>query len=114
MIDTSPVIGDKAEMLHAHTSQVYEWLPYATRCPGPVPEDDAGRQAWLTGTYLSADERLAERYRPQLAERYGAAHAAQVRHAEAFEISEYGSPWSAALEVRLAPVLAAGGPEKRP
>ena len=113
VIDTDPVIGDKAEMLHAHTSQVYEWLPFTARRPGPVPEGDAERRPWLTGTYLSADESIAERYQPHLAERYGAAHAAQVRYAEAFEISEYGPSWTEAVEAHLGSVLTPGGPGRR-
>ncbi|WP_293915302.1 PIG-L deacetylase family protein [Deinococcus sp.] len=105
VIDTGAVVGDKAEMLHAHASQVYEWLPFAARRSGPVPEGEAERRAWLQTTYLDADERLVQRYRSQLVARYGEAHAAGVRSAEAFEISEYGPPWSAELEEKLALVL---------
>jgi N-acetylglucosamine malate deacetylase 1 len=111
VIDTGAVIGDKLEMLHAHASQVYEWLPYAARRPELIPDDEAGRRVWLRATYLAADERLAQQYRPQLAARYGEAHAAAVRFAEAFEISEYGPAWSAALEERLAPMLRPGQEE---
>jgi hypothetical protein len=34
---------------------------------------------------------MADRYRDRLISLYGAAHGAQVRHVEAFEVSEYGA-----------------------
>jgi hypothetical protein len=34
---------------------------------------------------------MADRYRDRLISLYGATHGAQVRHAEAFEVSEYGA-----------------------
>ncbi|AZI44319.1 PIG-L family deacetylase [Deinococcus psychrotolerans] len=105
VIDIGSVVEQKLQMLDAHTSQVYEWLPFASGQAEPVFPDAAARQSWLQSTYLDTDQRLAERLRPQLAVRYGETHAAQVRFAEAFEISEYGQPWSKELEAKLGSVL---------
>ena len=105
VIDVTPVIGEKARMLAAHVSQVYEWLPFITGEGSVPPSDEEERLEWIRQTYLQADGRVAEQYRSLLAARYGEAHAAQVEYAEAFEISEYAQPWNADLEARLRSVL---------
>jgi hypothetical protein len=57
-----------------------------------VPSGDVERRAWLRERYGQRNAALADRYRDALIASYGAAHGAQVRHAEAFEVSEYGAP----------------------
>lgn len=105
VIDTSAVVDRKTAMLDAHASQVYEWLPFITGQTKPVPTVGPARLEWVQENYLTTDRRLAGQYRSRLAARYGETHAAQVRFAEAFEQSEYGLPWSDALEERLGSVL---------
>lgn len=76
----------KIAMLDAHTSQVYEWLPWLDGRDGEVPKDAAGRKAWLT---KERSGRISPAVRAALEKRYGAG-AAAIQHAEAFELCEYG------------------------
>jgi LmbE family N-acetylglucosaminyl deacetylase len=75
----------KLDALDAHGSQVYEWLPYLDG--DQVPADGAARRAWLDATW---SRKPSECSRAALGRRYGTEAAARMRHAEAFEISEYG------------------------
>jgi LmbE family N-acetylglucosaminyl deacetylase len=75
----------KLDALDAHQSQVYEWLPWMQ--DEPVPEGVAARRKWLDATWSREPSMCT---RAALARRYGPEGAARVRHAEAFEISEYG------------------------
>lgn len=86
------VIEDKKEMLHQHTSQFYEWLPYAENIINEVPEDEEERKEWMAEKWLSESKRLANEYRDKLIERYGEERGSEVEYAEAFEGCEYGSP----------------------
>lgn len=76
----------KIDMLDAHTSQVYEWLPWLDGRDGEVPKDPAARKAWLTKERAG---RISPAVRAALEKRYGAA-AANIKYAEAFELCEYG------------------------
>jgi LmbE family N-acetylglucosaminyl deacetylase len=80
----------KLDALDAHQSQVYEWLPYLDGAP--VPAGAAARRAWLDATW-SREPSVCTR--AALQRRYGTEDAARVRHAEAFEVSEYGRKPSA-------------------
>jgi LmbE family N-acetylglucosaminyl deacetylase len=91
-VDVGPVIDSFVEMLHAHTSQFYEWLPFNGRYLKDVPADESSRRDWLKLMMLPRLRQRAERHRDLLALAYGAAHAAKVEYAEAFEPCEYGAP----------------------
>jgi LmbE family N-acetylglucosaminyl deacetylase len=84
----------KLDALDAHQSQVYEWLPWVSGMTGSeqVPQDAAARREWLDATWSREPSMCS---RAALARRYGTEDAARVRHAEAFEISEYGRQPSA-------------------
>ena len=90
VVATDSVIEAKGRMLHCHTSQVYEWLPYDSGSLAEVPEDEAGRLAWVTAWAARRDSFFADRFRDALIQRYGAERGNAIRGAEAFEISEYG------------------------
>jgi LmbE family N-acetylglucosaminyl deacetylase len=92
VIDVDGVLDLKLEMLHQHTSQVYEWLPFNRGDLEEVPSGDADRRTWLRERYGTCNTALADRYRDALINLYGEAHGAQVHRAEAFEVSEYGAP----------------------
>jgi LmbE family N-acetylglucosaminyl deacetylase len=80
----------KLDALDAHQSQVYEWLPWLN---GEQPPRDAeARRVWLA-TSWNRDPSMCTQ--AALARRYGAGSAARMRHAEAFQISEYGRQISA-------------------
>lgn len=86
------VIALKFDMLHCHTSQMYEWLPYNARNENDVPTGEAERRKWLEQRRIGSGRGLADLYRAKLIELYGEARGNAIQHAEAFEGCEYGSP----------------------
>ena len=84
------VIDLKFAMLHTHTSQMYEWLPYNQGILHEVPEGDAERLAWLRRRLDGRMRQDADRFRDLLIELYGAGRGRAVVYAEAFEGCEYG------------------------
>ena len=77
----------KLEAMHAHTSQFYEWLPWIEGQLDQVPEADEARLAWLKQRWAG---KVDEDTRKSLEYWYGVQKAGSVRHAEAFEVCEYG------------------------
>lgn len=108
VIDIGPVMGRKVEMLHQHTSQFYEWLPFNGGYLGEVPAEEGERLAWLTGRM---QERFAkpedEPHQTALENLYSKEQAAKVKYVEAFEACEYGSPLREVDIPRLFPMLMA-------
>lgn len=80
------VMEKKIEMLDAHVSQMYEWLPWHEQKLAEVPKEPAARKQWLAKQRSS---RVPPEWKQALEKWYGA-KAATVEHAEAFEIAEYG------------------------
>lgn len=80
------VIEAKYAALDAHVSQFYEWLPWHAGILDEVPKSPAKRLAWLKSARRFA---LPDAWRAAARARYGDA-ADSIRHAEAFEITEYG------------------------
>jgi LmbE family N-acetylglucosaminyl deacetylase len=87
VVSIDDVYDKKIDMLDAHVSQVYEWLPWHDGILDQVPRDPAARRQWLRSQYPDS---VPEAWRASLQKWYGA-QAASVQHAEAFEITEYGS-----------------------
>ena len=102
-------IGDSVErmidMLHCHQSQFYEWLPFNAGQADQVPTDAAARRRWLGDRIRRRIRPLADRYRAQLLHTYGSERGRAVEYVEAFEVSEYGAPLTAAARARLFPFL---------
>ncbi|MDA0747444.1 MAG: PIG-L family deacetylase [bacterium] len=105
VIDIDDVIEKKVDMLHCHTSQMYEWLPFNGGVLDQVPAGEAERREWMAGRRLKAFLDLADRYREPLKETYGAKRGAAVTYAEAFEVCEYGSPLTPERRSELFPFL---------
>jgi len=82
------VFEEKINMLDAHVSQFYEWLPWTEGQFEQVPKDPAERKKWLAES-MRGERKLQPEWREALEKRYGA-QAASIQHAEAFEITEYG------------------------
>ena len=80
------VFDKKIDMLDAHVSQMYEWLPWHDGLLDQVPKGSAARKKWLAQQRPS---RVNPAWRNALEKWYGS-RAASVQHAEAFEITEYG------------------------
>lgn len=86
VVGIDDVVEKKIDMLDAHVSQMYEWLPWLAGKLSEVPEDPAARRKWLATQRPSG---VAPEWRAALEKWYGA-QAASIQHAEAFEITEYG------------------------
>lgn len=91
-VDIDAAHDRKAAVLDCHRSQFYDWLPWVEREADEVPRDDMDRLRWLKGKVSGKDAAVAMRVRGLLKRRYGDARGGAVRHAEAFEASEYGAP----------------------
>jgi LmbE family N-acetylglucosaminyl deacetylase len=76
------VIEQKLDMMTAHESQYFEWLAYNNGTLDRVPAGADGRRAMI-GEMV---RRQGQRIRQMCGDRLPAT----VRHAEAFQISEYG------------------------
>jgi LmbE family N-acetylglucosaminyl deacetylase len=90
-VSIDDVIEKKIDMYHCHESQMYEWLPYNMGILDSVPSDPADRREWLAATRGFRSSRPGETYRELLIQLYGEQEGRQVRQAEAFQVSEYGS-----------------------
>lgn len=86
-IDISSVYEKKVYALDAHTSQMYEWLPWIGGFLDQVPSDPAERLKWLAKT---RSEAITPAVRKSLEKWYGPDIAAKATHSEAFEVCEYG------------------------
>ncbi len=79
-VDIDDVWETKLDSLDAHASQVYEWLPWVSGETVGEP-----RREWLDRTWSRPPGPCV---RAALRRRYG--RAKEIRHAESFQISEYG------------------------
>jgi LmbE family N-acetylglucosaminyl deacetylase len=106
LVDIGEVVDRKIEMLHHHTSQVYEWLPYNGGYLDRVPGDEGARRDWLRERLEPRLRGIADRFRDRLVAAYGPERGARVRYAEAFESCEYGAPLTDETRRRLFPWMA--------
>lgn len=101
-VSIDDVYQKKLDMLDAHVSQFYEWLPWHDGQLDNVPKDPTARKQWIMTFEPSAVRKVPQGWRPSLQKRYGQA-ASKIRYAEAFEITEYGSQPSEEEIRRLIP-----------
>jgi LmbE family N-acetylglucosaminyl deacetylase len=87
-VSIDDVIEKKLDMMDAHVSQMYEWLPWVAHNLDSVPKDPAARKRWLKETRSGQPSTAV---RAALTKWYGAEKGNAVKNAEAFEICEYGS-----------------------
>lgn len=110
VVGIDEAIQKKIDALHEMPSQFYETVygvDAKTRAErlAAIPKDDAGRRAYAARRFSATG--VANRYREQLIQRYGASAGAEIKHAEAFEICEYGRRPSEAEIRRLFPFFPA-------
>jgi LmbE family N-acetylglucosaminyl deacetylase len=101
-VDISSVFDQKVDAMDAHESQFYEWLPWIGGYLDKVPADKMQRKKWLAENRAV---RLTPEVKTSLEKWYGAEKAAQIKHAEAFEICEYGTRPTEEDVRRLFPML---------
>lgn len=92
VVDIGEVAQLKADALHRHTSQMYEFLPYNSGRLAGVPEGEEARRAWLWEWLEPRFRGAADLHRDKLIELYGEERGRKVQFAEAFEGCEYGAP----------------------
>jgi LmbE family N-acetylglucosaminyl deacetylase len=102
VVDVSDFFAQKISALDAHTSQMYEWLPWIGHYSDQVPKNKTDRITWLAETRAG---KITPEQRASLEKWYGKARAAQVQYAEAFEICEYGAQPNDDEIRRLFPML---------
>ena len=103
VVDIEPVLDTVVDMLHCHESQFYEWLAYNHFFDEPVPAEPAARKEFLKKQYCKMIAPFADRYRDLVIQTYGEERGRQIRHIEAFEPCEYGSPLNDCNRDRLFP-----------
>jgi LmbE family N-acetylglucosaminyl deacetylase len=101
-VDITSVFDQKIYALDAHVSQVYEWLPWIGGYFDQVPKGNDERRKWLAVTRAV---KITPEVRTSLERWYGKEKAAQIQHAEAFEICEYGTQPSESDIRKLFPML---------
>ena len=87
VVDIEKTLQKKIDGLDAHTSQMYEWLPWVGGTLEQVPADPAARREWLAGRWMRPN--VNDNHMPALQKYYGN-KASSVRYVESFEIAEYG------------------------
>lgn len=105
-IPIDDVIDKKIDMLDAHVSQVYEWLPWHSGEADQVPKDPAARKQWLKE---QRSGRVSDEVRKAIEKWYGPEVAKNTKNAEAFEICEYGTRPDEAMLRKLFPFVPSGG-----
>src|SRR6266705_687684 len=87
VVPIDDVLESKTAGLDAHTSQVYEWLPWVAGQLEHVPADPAARLEWLRK--MRSGEPLSEPLREALRKWYGP-RGDSIRNVETIEVCEYG------------------------
>ncbi len=100
-IDIDKVFDQKVYGMAAHASQYFDWLPWTSGTLDQIPEDEAGKLEYLA---KRRPFRPGPSTRESLIKWYGEKGEA-VRHAEGFEICEYGKQPDDKEILRLFPML---------
>jgi LmbE family N-acetylglucosaminyl deacetylase len=102
VVDIDDVIDRRLAALESLESQFYEGG--ANGSADLLPKDAAGeaaRRKQVREMFLDRSLSVARKYRPKLVEIYGKERGERVQHAEAFEVTEYGSQPSRAELLRM-------------
>jgi LmbE family N-acetylglucosaminyl deacetylase len=100
-VDIDGVFDQKIYAMAAHESQMFDWLPWTRGQLDQVPEDKQARLEMLARQRPFAPDDVT---RASLRKWYGE-KAGSVKHAEAFEICEYGKQHDEQEIRRLFPML---------
>ena len=83
----------KIDGLHAHTSQMYEWLPWTNggdASVAKIPTSTKERREWLAKRTKSRSGIISSEKMNSLEKWYGKDLAKKVKYIESFEVAEYG------------------------
>lgn len=101
-VDITSVFDKKMDALDAHLSQFYEWLPWTSGKLQDVPKTEKEKREFLIKTWSRP---ISEKTRASLTKWYGSKKAMAAKHAESFEICEYGKQPTDAEIRQLFPML---------
>jgi LmbE family N-acetylglucosaminyl deacetylase len=102
VVSIDKTLQKKIDGLDAHTSQMYEWLPWVGGTLDQVPANAAERRTWLARRWERSN--VTDAHMPALRKYYGN-NAANVKYVESFEIAEYGHQPSEDEIRKLFPML---------
>jgi LmbE family N-acetylglucosaminyl deacetylase len=103
VVPIDPVIDQKVACVDALESQFYEWNPWLFGYLDQVPKEKPDRLEWTRKRTAGRAAGLADRFRPKLIELLGEERGKAVKHAEAFEVCEYGTQPSKEELLRIFP-----------
>ena len=86
-------IEQKIDGLHAHTSQMYEWLPWTNggdTSVAKIPTSGKELREWLANRIKSRSGIISPEKMASLVKWYGKDIAKKVKYVESFEVAEYG------------------------
>jgi len=89
VVDITPVEREKAYIIDAHASQIYEWLPWINRSNKIIPDKQEEKIEYILKEYVLKRGEIKEKDRPVVEKWYGS-RAKEVKTIEAFEICEFG------------------------
>lgn len=93
VVSIDNIIELKIDGLHAHTSQIYEWLPWTNggdEILAKIPTTNNERRKWLTKRVKNRSNNIDSIKRISLVKWYGKDLAQKVKYIESFEVAEYG------------------------
>lgn len=88
--DISDVLDAKLRTMACHKSQYFDWLLWVPRLTELLNAPEEIKMEHLRKRVYERSAQLADKYRDRLIQLYGEEEGKKVRHAEAFEISEFG------------------------
>lgn len=89
VVDITPVKKEKAYIIDAHASQIYEWLPWINRSKKVIPDTQEEKIEYILSEYVLKRGEIKENDRSVVEKWYGS-RAKGVKTIEAFEICEFG------------------------
>ena len=101
-VDITQSFSKKMDALDAHKSQFYEWLPWTSGKLSTVPKEIDKRREFLISIWSRS---ISPEVRKSLNKWYGNERGQAVKHAESFEICEYGKQPTDAEILELFPML---------
>ena len=101
-VDITSVFDQKMYALDAHASQFYEWLPWTAGKLQEVPTTEKEKKDFLVKGWSRP---ISDNARASLTKWYGSKKAMAAKHAESFEICEYGKQPTDAEIRQLFPML---------
>ncbi|MEO6807998.1 MAG: PIG-L family deacetylase [Isosphaeraceae bacterium] len=103
VVPIDSVFDKKVAAVDALESQFYEWNPWLFGYLDEVPKGKAERLEWTRARAESRWGQIAKKYRTKLVDLLGEESGKAVKHAEAFEVCEYGAQPSKEELKRLFP-----------